>query len=302
MNRHAVKSLALFVDTARPAALEAARNAVAVATAREASVQMRPDQAAAVKSAQVTASQSFPGGADLMVSFGGDGTLLQAAHLAAPLDIPILGVDFGRMGFLTQLDRRDFSEGLARVLRDGVEYESRIALQASVDGVPGTFFALNEIHIDRKQHGRTLTFGIEIGGERVADIPADGIVVSSPTGSTAYFLSAGGPILAPRLEALGIAPICPHTLFSRPLVVRSDERIRVTVPRTGPGPKLFADGREVFDLPGGSVVNVVKAERPVLFVSANARMFFQLLERKLHWGSSIKRSLDADAHESKNGA
>jgi NAD+ kinase len=302
MNRHAVKSLALFVDTARPAALEAARNAVAVATAREASVQMRPDQAAAVKSAEVTASPSFPGGADLMVSFGGDGTLLQAAHLAAPLDIPILGVDFGRMGFLTQLDRRDFGEGLARVLRDGVEFESRIALQASVDGMPGTFFALNEIHIDRKQHGRTLTFGIEIGGERVADIPADGIVVSSPTGSTAYFLSAGGPILAPRLEAFGIAPICPHTLFSRPLVVRSDERIRVTVPRSGPGTKLFADGREELDLPGGSVVNVVKSDRPVLFVRSNDRMFFQVLERKLHWGSSIKRSLDADTRESKNGA
>jgi NAD+ kinase len=302
MNRHAVKSLALFVDTARPAALEAARNAVAVAMGREASVQMQPDQALTLKSADVTASPAFPAGADLMVSFGGDGTLLQAAHLAAPLDIPILGVDFGRMGFLTQLDRRNFSDGLARMLRDGVQIESRIALQATVDGLPGSYFALNDIHIDRKQHGRTITFGIEIGGERVADLPADGIIVSSPTGSTAYFLSAGGPILAPRLEALGIAPICPHTLFSRPLIVRSDERIRVTVPRSGPGTQLFADGRAELDLPGGSAVNVVKAERPVLFVSSDDRMFFQLLERKLHWGSSIKRSLDADAHDRKNGA
>jgi NAD+ kinase len=302
MNRHAVKSLALFVDTARPAALEAARNAVAVATGCDASVQMRPDQAAAIKSPGVTSGDAFPGGADLMVSFGGDGTLLQAAHMAAPLDIPILGVDFGRMGFLTQLDRRDFGEGLARVIRDGVEIESRIALQASVEGMPGTYFALNDIHIDRKRHGRTLTFGIEIGGERVADLPADGIVVSSPTGSTAYFLSAGGPIMAPRLEAIGIAPICPHTLFSRPLVVRPDERIRVTVPRSGPGTQLFADGRCELDLPNGSIVNVVKAERPVLFASSDNRLFFRLLERKLHWGSSIKRSLDADAHDSKNGA
>ena len=302
MNRHAVKSLALFVDTARPAALEAARSAIAVATERDASVQMRPDQAAAMKSSGINASDAFPGGADLMVSFGGDGTLLQAAHMAAPLDIPILGIDFGRMGFLTQLDRRDFGEGLARVIRDGVGIESRIALQASVDGLSGTYFALNDIHIDRKQHGRTLTFGIEIGGERVADLPADGIVVSSPTGSTAYFLSAGGPIMAPRLEALGIAPICPHTLFSRPLVVRPDERIRVTVPRSGPGTQLFADGRHELDIPNGSVVNVVKADRPVLFASSDDRLFFRLLERKLHWGSSIKRSLDADAHDRKNGA
>ena len=302
MIHHAVKSLALFVDTARPAALEAARNAAAVAAGAKATVQMRPDQASLAKSADVVSSASFPGGADIMVSFGGDGTLLQAAHLAAPLDIPILGVDFGRMGFLTHLDRRDFGDGLARILRNGVEVESRIALTASVDGLPGSYFALNDIHIDRKQHGRTLTFGIEIGGERVADLPADGIVVSSPTGSTAYFLSAGGPILAPRLDAIGIAPICPHTLFSRPLIVRADERIRVTVPRGGPGTQLFADGRPELDLPGGSVVTVVKAERPVLFVSSGDRMFFQVLERKLHWGSSIKRSLDADAHDRKNGA
>jgi NAD+ kinase len=302
MNRRAVKSLALFVDIERPAALEAARNAAAVAMDRGATVQMRPDQAAALKSADIPAGQPFPRGADLMVSFGGDGTLLQAAHLAAPLDIPILGVDFGRMGFLTQLDRRDFGDGLARMLRDGVEIETRIALEAYVDGMPGRYFALNEIHIDRKQHGRTLTFGIEIGGERVADIPADGIVVSSPTGSTAYFLSAGGPIMAPRLEAIGIAPICPHTLFSRPLVVRSDERIRVSVPRGGSGTQLFADGRAELDLPGGSVVNVEKAPRPVQFVSSDERLFFQVLERKLHWGSSIKRSLESGASERGNGA
>ncbi len=296
MSRRAVKNLALFVDATRPAALDAARVAASVAADGGASVQLRADHAAALTDG-TSAAPNFPNGADLMVSFGGDGTLLQAAHLAAPLDMPILGVDFGQMGFLTNLDRRDYREGLARIVREGVETEERIALEASVAGVDRTFFALNDIHIDRKQHGRTLTFGIEIGGERVADIPADGIVVSSPTGSTAYFLSAGGPILAPRLDAIALAPICPHTLFSRPLVVRSDERIRVTVARGGAGTQLFADGRHEMDLPGGSVVTVVKAPRPVRFVASDTRLFFRVLERKLHWGSSIKRSLDADADE-----
>ena len=296
MTRRAVKNLALFVDASRPAALEAARTAAVIASESGAAVQFHPDHAAKI-GAGAAAAEHFPSGADLVVSFGGDGTLLQAAHLAAPLDIPILGVDFGQMGFLTNFDRRDYRDGLARILRDGVETEERIALEASVDGGAKRFFALNDIHIDRKQHGRTLTFGIEIGGERVADLPADGIVVSSPTGSTAYFLSAGGPILAPRLEAIALAPICPHTLFSRPLVVRSDERIRITVPKGGSGTQLFADGRHEMDLPGGSAVTVLKAPRPVRFIASDTRLFFRVLERKLHWGSSIKRSLDADADE-----
>ena len=296
MNRRAVRNLALFVDAERPAAIEAARVAVKVAKDGGAAVQLRADHAAALADG-ASVAPNFPQGADLLVSFGGDGTLLQGAHLAAPLDIPILGVDFGQMGFLTNLDRRDYRDGLARIVRDGIATEERIALEATVHGDTRTFFALNDIHIDRKQHGRTLTFGIEIGGERVADLPADGIVVSSPTGSTAYFLSAGGPILAPRLDAIALAPICPHTLFSRPLVVRSDERIRVTVPRGGAGTQLFADGRHEIDLPGGSVVTVLKAARPVRFVASDTRLFFHVLERKLHWGSSIKRTLEADAHE-----
>jgi NAD+ kinase len=125
----------------------------------------------------------------------------------------------------------------------------------------------------------------------VADIPADGIVVSSPTGSTAYFLSAGGPILAPGLDAFGIAPICPHTLFSRPLVVAASETVRITVPRAAGGAYLYADGRLEADLAPGTSIEIAKAPHAAEFVRIDDRHFFDLLERKLHWGTSIKRSL-----------
>ena len=227
----------------------------------------------------------------MLVSLGGDGTLLRAAHLAVPHGIPIIGVDFGRMGFLAAAGRHDYATVLDHLLTTGISTEPRTVLQATLaDG--SRHLAINDVHIDRKEHGHTVTFGITLGGEHVADIPADGIVVSSPTGSTAYFLSAGGPILAPGLEAFGIAPICPHTLFSRPLVVAADETVRITVPRDASGSaRLYADGRHEADLQPGASIEIARGPHPAEFVRLDDRHFFRVLERKLHWGTSIKRSL-----------
>jgi NAD+ kinase len=256
-------------------------------------VQVRPDQAGVLGLPGAVASEDFPKGADLVISLGGDGTLLRAAHFAVPLGIPIIGVDFGRMGFLTALGRRDYETVLKTLLQAGVQTESRTVLEAEVNGTK-RFLAINDVHIDRKQHGHTVTFGIVIGGEHVADIPADGIVVSSPTGSTAYFLSAGGPILAPGLDAFGIAPICPHTLFSRPLIVPANEKISISVPAGGGGAQLYADGRPETEVPAGSAVEIAKATHCAEFMRLDNRHFFQILERKLHWGTSIKTSLQGE--------
>jgi NAD+ kinase len=292
MSARRVTNLGVFVDARRRTAVDAAKNAARIAADARVTLQVRPDQAAILGVDDAAAPEAFPRGADLVVSLGGDGTLLRAAHLAVPHGIAVVGVDFGRMGFLTAIARRDFESVLENLLRSGFETEPRTVLEATVG--QKRFLAINDVHIDRKQHGHTVTFGISLSGEHVADIPADGIVVSSPTGSTAYFLSAGGPILAPGLEAFGIAPICPHTLFSRPLVVSATEKIRITVPPDGGGAHVYADGRQEMELPPGSSIEIARAPHAAEFVRLDNRHFFQLLERKLHWGTSIKRSLRSE--------
>ncbi len=289
MNRRKVAKLALFVDVKRPAAVEAAKTIAGIASQAGVVLQIQEAQRAALGFDGAVSITSFPRGADVLISLGGDGTLLQAAHLAAPLGIPIMGVDFGRMGFLTQANRWDYQTIVCEILRSGLQIESHIALEASLGGASRRYFAVNDIHIDRRHQGHIVGFGVEIEGEHVAQIPADGMIVSTPTGSTAYFLSAGGPILSPRLDAFGIAPICPHTLFSRPLVVSADQSIRITVSGDSSGAQLYADGRLEGELPPNSAVDIVKAAQTVDFVRLDNRFFFQVLERKLHWGTSIKR-------------
>ncbi|HEV2909645.1 MAG TPA: NAD(+)/NADH kinase [Candidatus Eremiobacteraceae bacterium] len=289
--RKKASNLALYVDVERPDAVAAAKTVADIAASEGVKLQMGEQQAASLR-LNGAGTTTFPMSADLLVSLGGDGTLLRAAHLAASFEVPIIGVDFGRVGFLTQIDRHDFEAVLPRLLRDGFEVESRTALDARMLGSDRNFFALNDIFLDRSHHGNLMTLGISISGQQVADIPADGIVVASPTGSTAYFLSAGGPIMAPGLDAFGIAPINPHTLFSRPLVVSASETIRITVPKDERGANLYVDGKLESDVPPGSVIEIIRAARPVKFVRLNQRHFFSMLERKLHWGVSIKRSLE----------
>ncbi len=292
MANRPISNLALFVDTRRSAAVEAAKAVAEIAAASGVALQLGERQAKDLGFNGAAASSSFPAKADVLVSLGGDGTLLQAAHLAGPLGIPLIGVDFGRVGFLTEVPRDGYKTAIAGILRGGVRTERHLALETHVLGTGQSFYAVNDIHIDRKHHGHIVNFGLYLSGVHIATIPADGIVVASPTGSTAYFLSAGGPIMSPKLEAFGIAPICPHTLFSRPLIVSADEKVGIVLPQESQGTQLFVDGQPQAELAPGATVEVVRAARPVEFVRLDDQFFFQTLERKLHWGMSIKRSID----------
>ncbi|MDQ6766385.1 MAG: NAD(+)/NADH kinase [Candidatus Eremiobacteraeota bacterium] len=287
-----ISNLALFVDARRKAAVSAAKVVAQIASKSGVALQLPERQAKDLGLDGAVASLNFPASADLLVSLGGDGTLLQAAHLAGPLGIPVVGVDFGRVGFLTEVPRDGYEAAISRLLQGGIKTEPHLALEAQVIGNDRRFYALNDIHIDRKHHEHIVNFNINLSGVHIATIPADGIVVASPTGSTAYFLSAGGPIMAPSLEAFGIAPICPHTLFSRPLIVSADERVTISLPKESAGAQLFVDGQPMLELAPGATVEVVKAKRPVEFVRLGEHFFFQTLERKLHWGMSIKGSVD----------
>jgi NAD+ kinase len=225
--------------------------------------------------------------AALLVTIGGDGTLLRAARLAIERGVPIIGINTGRLGFLTEFDEGDPAiEELPQLLERGLVIEERVALQASYEG--RHFFALNDVVVRKGGVSRIVPFGLVLGDEQAAHVPADGICVATPTGSTAYFLSAGGSIISPQVEAFGIVPLLPHTLFSRPLIVPCTSRIIITCDSEIVHANLECDGEVVSDLAPGASVVIERHPHAVRFARIKRLRFFERLEDKLQWGVSIK--------------
>ncbi|MGH7729616.1 MAG: NAD(+)/NADH kinase, partial [Vulcanimicrobiaceae bacterium] len=222
----------------------------------------------------------------VMVTIGGDGTLLRAAQLAAPLGIPLLGINTGRLGFLTEMEADDPELArLPQILRAGLAIDERTALLADAHG--REHVALNDIVVRRTSPHMT-PFGLYVDGREAARVPADGIVVATPTGSTAYALSAGGPIVAPTVDAFAITALLPHTLFSRPLVVPTSSTIELTYEGETLGVTLEADGGSVDELHPGERVRVRRYPKPVRFARRAPLDFFGLLEGKLRWNAPVK--------------
>ncbi len=229
--------------------------------------------------------------AEIVVTVGGDGTLLRGARIAHPRRLPILGVNTGRLGFLTEVEAD--AEGFRHLDRlfaaDRMQIEERVALHAHVVGSNEPYFAVNDVVVRRGAQARMAPFGLVLDGEEIAHMPSDGIIVATPTGSTGYFLSAGGPIIHPTVDGLGVAALMPHTLFARPLVVTSDATIEVTCDGELSRANLETDGIVAADLRAGDRVVVRRAEQPVRFARVRPEAFFARLEDKLQWGVPIKR-------------
>lgn len=229
--------------------------------------------------------------ARFLIAIGGDGTLLRAARIAYPYDIPLLGINTGRLGFLTEFEidgpvhmKRDLTDLLKNA--DDIVIEKRAMLEARLDD-GRKFVALNDIVVRKGGASRIETFRLELDGEHVADLPGDGIVVATATGSTAYFLSAGGPIIAPSVDAFGIAALLPHTLFSRPLIVPTSATIAITL-LDSLRANLDADGEDGATLSPEDRVTVCRAEKPIRFARREPLRYFSRLEQKLRWGVSIR--------------
>ena len=280
-----MKTIAMSVSVDRPTALEWAHSIMRMAEEAGIAVAVAEEDASlrSTRGARLDA-------AELIVTIGGDGTFLRGVRLAVPLDVPILGVNTGRLGFLTEIETTpEGMEAVRRALRGDFRVEQRLALQASVNGA-GEHFALNDVVVRRGAEARMAPFGLSLDGERIAHISADGIVVATPTGSTAYFLSAGGPIIAPTVDALGVAALLPHTLFARPLIVPTSSTIQITCDSEIVHANLETDGTFVSDLSSGDLVTVVRAPRAVKFARITDPDFFVRLEDKLQWGVPIKRA------------
>ncbi|HTU70039.1 MAG TPA: NAD(+)/NADH kinase [Candidatus Baltobacteraceae bacterium] len=225
--------------------------------------------------------------AALFITVGGDGTLLRAARVATKIGVPLLGINTGRLGFLTELDEGDPRiPHLPSLIEEGLIIEERVALEAQYG--ERHYFALNDVVVRKGGVSRIVPFGLSLDNEHIADIPADGICISTPTGSTAYFLSAGGSIISPRVDAFGIVPLLPHTLFSRPLIVPANSEIGVGCDSEVARAHLECDGDVLAEIGPNTVVQVRRFPKCVRFARLSPLRFFERLEEKMRWGVSIR--------------
>ena len=229
----------------------------------------------------------LPAQTDLVIVAGGDGTLLSAARLAGPHGVPILGVNFGGLGFLTELQPEETFAGLERVLEGACAIEERAALSVRLargKKTVASHVVLNDAVITKTALARMLVLAVRVDGEPVATYTSDGLILATPTGSTAYNLSAGGPILDPRMSAFLITPICPHAMTYRPLVVPGTVRIDVVLESQTEEAYLTLDGQVGYPMRAGDTLVVSRYERPVRLVRVAGRGYFEILQRKLRWG------------------
>ncbi|MGH8250890.1 MAG: NAD(+) kinase [Steroidobacteraceae bacterium] len=228
--------------------------------------------------------------ADLIVAIGGDGTLLFAAQLAIGRGVPLLGINRGRLGFLTDVSPEEMIGNVDAVLAGRYETDARALLDASLtprDGVARCYRALNDVVVQRQETGRMVELETWIDGCFVNTHGGDGLVIASSTGSTAYALSCGGPIIHPALAAVVIAPISPHTLSDRPIVVGRESRIEIRlIARSGTRAQVTCDGALLGDLRADSKLVIGPASEGVMLLHPPGHDYFRLLRSKLHWGRS----------------
>lgn len=230
----------------------------------------------------------MPADLDLVLVLGGDGTLLAMAKAVAEAgrDIPLLAVNFGSLGFLTEITRPEIYTSLQAVLDGRASHDERMMLQAVATraGVTSTHLALNDVVFTRTALSRMIDLAVWVGDQFVMSVRADGLIVASPTGSTAYNLAAGGPIVHPAMDALVLTPIAPHMLTNRPIVIPAEREVRVKSTGTNAGNVyVTVDGQTGFELGDGDEIAVARAARPLRLVRASARSYFEVLRQKLKW-------------------
>lgn len=275
-------ALAALVDAAEWLAAHGCTPAIEAESAKAAGV---ADRWATVRHDELAS------GSDVVIAFGGDGTLLDAARAVAHSrgDAPLMGVNLGRLGFLTEVGRDDMVSAFEAMLAGRATIETRLLLEGRVerDGrIVGERFALNDIVVTRGALSRMTELDVSVDGHFVCHVRADGLIVATPTGSTAYNLSAGGPIVHPALDAIVVTPIAPHTLTQRPLVLPADARLELrTIVEPRADVLVTFDGQYGVPLAAADVVRIGRAPRVLRLVRTSGRSHFDMLRDKLKWGN-----------------
>ncbi len=231
--------------------------------------------------------RSIPALVDLIIVLGGDGTLLSVARLIGELRTPILGVNLGSLGFLTEITRPELFPVLQQVVRGEFEVSERMRLDAFIrrrGELVGRYRVLNDIVINKGALARIIDMEASVDDVYLTTFKADGLIVATPTGTTAYNLAAGGPIIYPGLHCLVISPICPHTLTNRPIIVSDEALIKIEVKFQDEDVVLTADGQEGMPLQGGDVVELRKSRHATFLVKSPSKDYFEVLRTKLMWG------------------
>jgi NAD+ kinase len=226
--------------------------------------------------------------ADLVIAIGGDGTMIYASRLTRESGTPILGINRGRLGFLADVTPEEMLTSVDHVLQGNYTTDSRLLLKACLLRISGdqeVAFALNDVVLQRRETGRMVDFETRIAGQYVNTHSGDGLVVATPTGSTAYALSCGGPIIEPQLDAIVVVPICPHTLTDRPIVIAANQAVEVSLlQRDDTLAEITVDGFSVGDIRPGDKLQISAANNRVTLVHPPGYDFYGILRSKLFWG------------------
>jgi NAD+ kinase len=220
---------------------------------------------------------------DLVIALGGDGTMLRAAKLAHGCDSLLIGINQGTLGYLTEVESEHGAEALEKILAGSFEVEERLMLDCtcSASDPARSFVGLNEVLVERSTRHRLVRLDVSLGGEHLATFNADGVIVATPTGSTAYALSAGGPVVSPRASCLVLVPVNAHMIFSRPFVLAPDETVEIALANEDHRASLVLDGADGCDIGPGDLVTVRRHERPLRLIRLSGPGFVERLRTKL---------------------
>jgi NAD+ kinase len=222
---------------------------------------------------------------DLTIVVGGDGTLLNCARVMAERNVPLVGINLGRLGFLTDIAAKDLEQAINAILDGDYTAEERMLIQGSCERDGKTHMsavAMNDVVVSRGAMGSMIEFAVTVDGEFIYALRADGLIAATPTGSTAYALSAGGPILHPALQAIALVPISPHTLSNRPVAIRSNSKVEITLVR-GLDARANFDVQAFCKLEPGDVVKVTASPKPATLLHPPGYRYFSMLREKLRW-------------------
>lgn len=228
---------------------------------------------------------------DMIVSIGGDGTMLASAHKAQFYDKPILGINLGNLGFLAEVNINQMDAFISQIKNNNYEIQVRMVITGECIGHKiEKLYAINDIVIDKGGWPKMIDITINVGNEHVTTFASDGIIVATPTGSTGYSISTGGPIVSPKLNVITLSPICPHSLTVRPLVLPSDEVIIIKADSLHKEVLINCDGQRVFAFPPPLQIKITKSSRPLKLVHTSLTSYFETLRNKLLWGIDLRKN------------
>jgi NAD+ kinase len=245
-----------------------------------------------IKSSEFLNKSQIAENSDLIMSIGGDGTMLTTAYEVRKSGIPMFGVNIGKLGFLAEFDLNTIENLISDIKNEKYYIEERMSLEAECNAAPDlNLFAVNDIVLDRGKWPKMIDLTLKVDDSYVSTFSADGIIIATPTGTTGYSLSTGGPIVSPKADAITLSPISPHTLTIRPLVLSSDQRVAVTVNSPYASVQINCDGQRVNYFEPPITIEVYKSKYPIKLLHTYTLNYFDVLRNKLYWGLDIRNNL-----------